>query len=106
MTLPIPIAADLAADADVREEFRRRTGGPLPRAMRGECADLIFGAPEGAHLPTGAAGAALPHHPSLRTARRPGAGRLFRSARRLCVVALLAGAALALVAIAACFDGN
>ena len=37
-----PTARDLAEDADVREEFRRRTGGPLPRAMRGDAADLIF----------------------------------------------------------------
>lgn len=34
--------ADLAESADVREEFARRTGGPLPRAMRAECAPLCF----------------------------------------------------------------
>lgn len=33
--------ADLA-DIEIREEFYRRTGGPLPRAMRAECAPLLF----------------------------------------------------------------
>lgn len=37
-----PTARELAESQDVREEFRRRTGGPLPRALRGDAADLIF----------------------------------------------------------------
>lgn len=37
-----PTARELAESQDVREEFRRRTGGPLPRAMRGDAADLVL----------------------------------------------------------------
>lgn len=37
-----PSPADLAASSDVREEFYRRTGGPLPRAERGDVAATIF----------------------------------------------------------------
>ncbi len=58
------------------------------------------------HLPTGAAGADLPAPSIPRSARWPGAGRLLSRALRLLACALIAGAALALVALAAVFDGN
>lgn len=81
--------ADLA-DSETREEFYRRTGGPLPRAMRGDAADLIFprlycgDADHGPAMllssvrdlpaPAGCGAHALPHPSPSLTAMPPGRG--------------------------------